>query len=269
MDPILVTIGNFQVRWYSVLIAVALLIAYFGVMMEAARFRLDKNFLVNLIFWTVLIGIIGARLYYVAFNWDYYSDNLNEIYQIWKGGLAIHGGLIFGILTIFIYCKRYKYSTFKILDMFAPFMLLAQAIGRWGNFFNAEAYGSITTYEKLKELYIPEFVIKGMYINGYYHLPMFYFESLWCLFGVIFLLVMRRIGSIKKGQIASLYLMWYSLGRFFIEMFRTDSLLLGSMRIAQVVSVILFFIGWITLLVQATKKDPKDLYNSSDKGLRY
>ena len=270
MDPILVTIGNFGIRWYSALIALGLLIAYIGIMREAKRFGVDKNFLVNVVFWAVLVGIIGARLYYVLFNLEYYSKNLNEIYQIWKGGLAIHGGLIFGVLAILIYCRKYKFKSFKILDMAAPFMLIAQGIGRWGNFFNSEAYGSITTYERLKELYVPEFIIKGMYINGHYNLPMFYFESIWCIVGAIILLFIRRIKTIRKGQIAALYMMWYSLGRFFIEMYRTDSLLIGNIRVAQIVSVILFVLGWIILLVQGTKKNEEDLYNTSDKDkIRY
>ena len=265
MDPILVTIGNFQIRWYSALIALGLLIAYIGVMSESKRFNINKNFLVNVIFWAVIIGIIGARTYYVLFNFDYYSKNLNEIVQIWKGGLAIHGGIIFGIITIIIYCKKYKFSSLKILDLFAPFMLIAQAIGRWGNFFNGEAYGSITTYERLKELFVPEFVIKGMYINGHYNLPMFYFESIWCIIGAIVLLVIRRIKKVRIGQIASLYMMWYSLGRFFIEMYRTDSLLIGNIRVAQLVSAVLFITGLIIFIVQGTKKDDNALYNESKK----
>lgn len=261
MDPILVNIGNFGIRWYSVLIALGLLIAYIGVMLESKRFNINKNFLVNVIFWAVIIGIIGARLYYVIFNWDYYSNNLNETYQIWKGGLAIHGGLIFGIITIILYCKKYKFNSLKILDLFAPFMLIAQAIGRWGNFFNGEAYGTITTYERLKELLVPEFVIKGMYINGHYNLPMFYFESIWCIIGAIILLIIRRVKKIKVGQIAALYMMWYSLGRFFIEKYRTDSLLIGNIRAAQVVSIILFITGLVLFIVQARKRNEENLYN--------
>lgn len=265
MNPILLTIGNFEIRWYSILILLGLVIGYIGVMLEAKKFGISKNFIINVIFWSVIFGIIGARLYYVAFNWDYYGENLSEIYKVWNGGLAIHGGIIFGALTIIIYCKKYKFSSGKILDIFAPFLLLAQAIGRWGNFFNSEAYGSLTTYERLKELMVPEFVIKGMYIEGHYYLPCFYFESVWCIVGVVFLLIIRRVKAIKKGQIACLYLMWYSVGRFFIESYRTDSLLYKDIRVAQVVSLILFVISWIILLVKANKKDPSELYNASDK----
>ena len=265
MNPILVTIGDFEIRWYSALIALGLLIAYIGVSLETKKLNEDKNFIVNTIFWAVLIGIIGARLYYVLFNIEYYSRNLNEIYQIWNGGLAIHGGLIFGILAVIIYCKRNKYSALKVLDMFAPFMLIAQAIGRWGNFFNGEAYGSVTTYERLKELFIPEFVIKGMYINGHYNLPMFYFESIWCLVGAIILLFVRRIKKIRRGQIAALYMIWYSIGRFFIEAYRTDSLLIGNVRMAQIVSIVLFITGIVLFIIQLRKKDDKELYNYKKK----
>lgn len=267
MNPILLTIGNFEIKWYSILILLGMIISYFGVMLETKKFKIDKNFVINIIFWTVIFGIIGARLYYVIFNWDYYGSNLSEIYKTWNGGLAIHGGIILGGLTVILYCRKYKFNAGKILDMFAPFLLLSQALGRWGNFFNSEAYGSITTYTRLKELYVPEFVIKGMHINGNYYLPMFYFESLWCLLGFIILLFIRRIKTIKNGQIVCLYIMWYSVGRFFIEMYRTDSLLVGNTRVAQVVSIILFAGAYIVLLIKAKNKE--DLYNKNSDKLMY
>lgn len=270
MDPILITIGNFEVKWYSVLILIGMIVAYFGIMKETDRFKIDKNFIINIIFWTVIFGIIGARLYYVVFNWDFYGHNFSEIYKTWNGGLAIHGGILLGGLTVFIYCKKYKFSAGKVLDMFAPFILFAQAIGRWGNFFNSEAYGNFTSYAQLKSFkIIPEFVIKGMQINGNYYLPMFYFESLWCIIGFIVLLFIRRIKTIKNGQLICLYIMWYSFGRFFIEMQRTDSLLLGNLRVAQVVSVILFIVAYIVLLVKAKKNKKDDLYNESSGKLMY
>lgn len=265
MNSTLLTIGNFEIKWYSVLILVGMIIGYIGVIRESNKFKIDKNFIINIIFWTVIFGIIGARLYYVAFNWDFYGNNLTEIYKTWNGGLAIHGGIILGGLTVLIYCKKYKFSSGKILDIFAPFILLAQAIGRWGNFFNSEAYGNLTSYAQLKSLYIPEFIIKGMKINGYYYLPMFYFESLWCILGFIILLFIRRIKTIKNGQIVCLYIMWYSFGRFFIEMYRTDSLLVGDIRVAQVISVALFIGAYIVLLVKAKNKKDSDLYNNDDE----
>lgn len=270
MDPILLTIGNFEIKWYSVLILAGMIIGYFGVMLETGKFKIDKNFIINIIFWTVIFGIIGARLYYVIFNWEFYGHNLSEIYKTWNGGLAIHGGILLGGLTVFIYCRKYKFSAGKVLDIFAPFILLAQAIGRWGNFFNSEAHGGITSYEQLKNLYIiPEFVIKGMKIEGFYYLPMFYFESIWCIIGFIVLLFIRRIKTIRNGQIVCLYIMWYSFGRFFIEMYRTDSLLWGNLRVAQAISVVLFIGAYIVLLVKAKSKKEGDLYNESSDKLMY
>lgn len=264
MNGVLLTLGNFEIKWYSVLIVIGVIIGYSGVVKESSRFKIDKNFITNLIFWTVIFGIIGSRLYYVAFSWDYYSVNLNEIYQIWNGGLAIHGAILFGVITILIYCKKYKVSTSRVMDIMVPFLLLAQAIGRWGNFFNAEAYGTVTTYETLKSLFIPEFVIKGMYINGNYYLPMFYFESLWCLIGFIVLMIVRRTKYVKKGQLTAIYLMWYSFGRFIIEIFRTDALLVGDARVAQLVSIGIFIIGFVVLLIQSRKPKLEELYNDNN-----
>ena len=181
MSPVIFTVGNFEVRWYSTLIALAVLISYFMIIREGERLNIKKEFTFNMLFWTLIIGIIGARLYYVLFNLDYYSHNLSEIYKIWNGGLAITGGTIAGLITILLYCKQYKVNSLKVLDIVVVALLLSQAIGRWGNFFNSEAYGISVEYKTLVNLkIIPQFIIDNMYINGTYHLPMFYFESLWC-----------------------------------------------------------------------------------------
>lgn len=170
MNPVIFNIGSFELRWYSVLIAFAVIIGYVMIMSESKRFKIKKEFMFNMMFWTLIFAIIGARLYYVAFNLEYYSSNIVEIFQVWKGGLAIHGGLLFGTITIIIYCKKYKVRVGKILDIIVPPLLLGQAIGRWGNFFNSEAYGSIVTYQQLVNMkIIPQFIIDNMFINGSYH----------------------------------------------------------------------------------------------------
>ena len=149
------------------------------------------------------------------------------------------------------------------MDLIIPALLLGQALGRWGNFFNGEAYGTIVTKTTLENMkIIPEFVIKNMYINGYYHLPMFYFESLWCFLGFIIALILRRRKYIKKGQLTGFYLMWYGVDRFVIEIFRTDSLMLGNLKVARIVSVIMFILGVMIELVQSRKPKLDDLYNS-------
>lgn len=266
MSPIIFTVGSFEVRWYSVLIAISVLISYSMIIREGERLNIKKEFTFNMLFWTLIFGIIGARLYYVLFNLSYYSHNVAEIFKIWNGGLAITGGTIAGLITILLYCKKYKVNSLKVLDIIVVALLLSQAIGRWGNFFNSEAYGISVEYKTLVNLkIIPQFIIDNMYINGAYHLPMFYFESLWCFLGFIISLIIRRMRYIKDGQILSFYLIWYGFARFFIEIFRTDSLMLGSIKIACVMSVIMFITGIIITVIQ--NKNPKldNLYNTGLK----
>lgn len=266
MSTIIFTLGNFEIRWYSILILLAVLISYFMIMREGQRLNIKKEFIFNLLFWTLIFGIIGARLYYVLFNLDYYLSDPIQILEIWNGGLAITGGTIAGLITILIYCKKYKVNALKMLDIVVVALLLSQAIGRWGNFFNSEAYGSAVAYKTLVNMkIIPQFIIDNMYINGAYHLPMFYFESLCCFIGFIISLFIRRFKYIKDGQILSFYLIWYGIVRFFIELFRTDSLMFGNIKIACVMSVIMFISGIIITIVQSKKPKLEELYNSSLK----
>ena len=165
MSPIIFTVGSFEVRWYSVLIAISVLISYSMIIREGERLNIKKEFTFNMLFWTLIFGIIGARLYYVLFNLSYYSHNVAEIFKIWNGGLAITGGTIAGLITILLYCKKYKVNSLKVLDIIVVALLLSQAIGRWGNFFNSEAYGISVEYKTLVNLkIIPQFIIDNMYI---------------------------------------------------------------------------------------------------------
>ena len=270
MNPVIFNIGNFELRWYSVLIAIAVIIGYVLIVSESRRFKIKKEFMFTMMFWTLIFAIIGARLYYVAFNLEYYRTNILEIFQIWKGGLAIHGALLFGAITIIIYCKKYKVRVGKILDIIVPALLLGQAIGRWGNFFNSEAYGSIVSYQQLVNMkIIPQFIIDNMFINGSYHLPMFYFESLWCLLGFFLSLFLRRRKYIKDGQLVAFYMMWYGVARFVIETFRTDALLFNGIRVARVVSVLMFIIGLIIQFIQSRKPKLDELYNKAEEEVRF
>ena len=266
MSPIIFTVGSFEVRWYSVLIAISVLISYSMIIREGERLNIKKEFTFNLLFWTLIFGIIGARLYYVLFNLSYYSHNVAEIFKIWNGGLAITGGTIAGLITILLYCKKYKVNSLKVLDIIVVALLLSQAIGRWGNFFNSEAYGISVEYKTLVNLkIIPQFIIDNMYINGAYHLPMFYFESIACLIGFIILIIIRRRKYIKKGQIVSIYLIWYGIVRGIIETFRTDSLMIANVKVAQVLSVVMISAGVYIFFTQAKKPKLDDLYNSVDE----
>ncbi len=255
------TIFGIEVHWYSVLILIGIIIGLILLEREAKKFKYPKDLIFNICFWTIIFGIIGARLYYVIFNFSYYQNDLLEIFAIWNGGLAIHGGIIAGVLTVIFFAKKYHLNFLKLLDMAAPSLILAQAIGRWGNFFNGEAHGIATTYAELKSLFVPEFVIKGMNIGGVYYLPTFYFESLWCLLGFIVLIIIRRLKYTKIGTTTCIYLMWYSVGRFFIEAWRTDSLMLGGFKVAQIISVILFITGFVYLIYLSRKGKYENLYN--------
>lgn len=261
MNPIAFKIFGFEIRYYSLFILLGVTIAYFMIMREAKKFKMNEDSIFNMFFWTLIIGIIGARIYYVIFNWDYFGSHMNEIWQIWQGGLAIHGGILFGLIALLIYCKKNKINVTKILDMIVPSLILAQAIGRWGNFFNSEAYGAATTYAHLKKLHIPNFIISGMHINGIYYTPTFFYESLWCLLGFIILMIIRHRKYTKIGMQVGFYLIWYSVGRFFIEASRTDSLILCGFKAAQIVSIIMIIVG-IVLIVKASKNSKyQNLYN--------
>lgn len=261
MDRVALDLGFIQIYWYSIFIFLGMLAACFVIYIEAKRRNIDEDFLVNLTFNTIIFGIIGARVYYVLFNLDYYSVYPLEVLEIWNGGLAIHGGIIAGLTTIIIYCKRHKVNIMKMLDIIVVGIILGQAIGRWGNFFNSEAYGAITTLEKLEAQGIPPFIIDGMYILGEYRQPTFFYESIGCLFGFIAMLMIRCSKYLKRGTLTAFYLIWYGILRFLIEGLRSDSLMLGPIKVAQLVSVVFVVIGIIITANNLRKGDnSKNLY---------
>lgn len=248
MSPILIDIGFIQIRWYSVLILLAFIIGYILVINRCKKTGIETSFISDLCFNLIIFCILGARIYYCLFNLDYYSKNILDIFKIWEGGLAIHGGIIAGILTIYFCCRKKEISLFKILDIFAPALVLGQAIGRWGNFFNMEAYGPETTLFNLQKLGIPNFIIDGMYIEGAYHHPTFLYESIGCLLIFIIIMLIRNIKSIKIGQVTAIYFICYGMIRFFIESLRQDSLMLFNLKVAQIISIIMIIIGIIIFI---------------------
>lgn len=260
MDAIFLDLGIIQIYWYSVFIFIALLVGGTLALKEAKKFQIPEDFMINMFFYLVPIAIIGARLYFVLFHLDYYSNNLSDIFKIWEGGLAIHGGVIAGLIWILFYTKKHGVSTIKILDIAVVSLLLGQAIGRWGNFLNGEAYGPATTLSFLESLHLPQFIIDGMNINGVYHQPTFLYESIWCLIGFIIILIIRRNQYCKNGTLVAFYLIWYGTGRFFIEGLRTDSLMLGSFKIAQIVSLIMILIGIIIVIKHRKETKLDNLY---------
>ena len=261
MNPVLFKIGNVEIMWYSVLLLIAVIVGISWFLKEGKKHNYPQDFLFNLCFWAVIFGFIGARAYYVIFNWSQYVHDPISIFKIWEGGLAIHGGLLAGFITIVVYCKKYKVRLFKIVDMAVPGIILAQAIGRWGNFFNGEAHGGVVLRSTLESFHIPDFIIDGMNINGVYYHPTFLYESLWCLLGFIILVLLRHYKYLKVGGLTAFYLIWYSVGRFFIESMRTDSLMLGGFKVAQIVSFVLFIIAILSLMVLSRKGKFEDLYS--------
>ena len=256
MNRVAFNIFGFNVYYYSLCILLGVIVAYILITREGKKQGLPKEFISDLIFYTLIIGILGARVYYCVFNLDYYLANPSEILKIYNGGLAIHGGVIAGLIFVYFYTKKKNVSFIKILDIVAPAVIIAQSFGRWGNFFNQEAHGGITTYQNLKNMHIPEFIINGMHIEGKYYYPTFFFESIWCLIGFIILMIARRNKNLRKGFQIGFYFIWYGIGRFFIEAFRTDSLMFFGLRIAQLVSIA-GIIGGVILICYAIKKSKK------------
>lgn len=254
MNRVAFNIFGFNVYYYSLCILLGVIVAYILITREGKKQGLPKEFISDLIFYTLIIGILGARVYYCVFNLDYYLANSSEILKIYNGGLAIHGGVIAGLIFVYFYTKKKNVSFIKILDIVAPAVIIAQSFGRWGNFFNQEAHGGITTYQNLKNMHIPEFIINGMHIEGKYYYPTFFFESIWCLIGFIILMIARRNKNLRKGFQIGFYFIWYGIGRFFIEAFRTDSLMFFGLKIAQIVSLIGIIIGIIIIVTNRNKK---------------
>jgi len=239
INPIAFSIGSIDIRWYGILIASGILLGYIVANKEADKRGLPKDFYTDFLMWAIPISIISARIYYVTMEWDQYAANPLRAIEIWNGGIAIHGGLIGAILTTIIYCKVKKISFFKVADITVPSLLIGQIIGRWGNFMNQEAHGGPVSRAFLESLHLPNWLINQMYIeslSSYVH-PTFLYESLWNLVGLIIVLLIRK--HLNRGEVFATYLIWYAIGRFYIEGMRTDSLyLIGELRSAQIVSIL-------------------------------
>ena len=245
-DPILFTWGPISIRWYGVLVVAGMALGVFLATREANRQELSADRYLNMCLMVLIAGVIGARAYYVLFHWDFYSDNLIKILAFREGGLAIHGGLIAGGLVFALSGMLYRIGAWRSLDIAAPSVALAQSIGRWGNFINQEAYGYAIS---------PESLPWAMMIAGEYRHPTFLYESLWDLLVFVFLLWFRRRRRLMAGDVFLMYVTLYSAGRFFIEGFRTDSLMLGSFRVAQVVSVAAAALSLLAMHIRGRGKD--------------
>ena len=239
MHPILFQYGPIQIRFYGLMYVIAILVGSFLIKREVRRkgIKLTEDDVMNFVLWSALGGIIGARIYYVAFNWEYYSANLREVPAVWHGGLAIHGGLIGGILVAYIYLKRRDISFWRMADSVAPALVLGQAFGRFGNFMNGDAHGRPTAMPW--GMVFPPESIAGREFPGIPLHPTMLYEMTINFFIFLILWFILRKRDHKDGFIFAAYLMLYSLGRFVVESFRADSLMMGPIRAAQAVSLTL------------------------------
>ena len=274
-----INLGFTTVRWYGAIIAFGFLLAVLFGGRIAYKWKINLDKMIDVLLYGTIFGIIGARLYYVAFKWDYYGSHLGEIVKIWEGGLAIYGGIIGGILAAFVVCKIEKLNFFNLLDMVSMSLLIGQGIGRWGNFANQEAFGTITyknwgmmsdtvaSYiqshpsgfglENVEN--IPEYIAQN---NLFVH-PTFFYESVWCLLGfAVLYLIMRKFRKFS-GQLFLCYGVWYGFERMIVEGMRTDSLFIEgtNIRVSQLISAVLMGVCLILLIALLIKytKHPKPI----------
>ena len=254
-----------EIYWYALIIVFGIVVAMWLSTRESIRVNLKPDDVSDFMLIGLPVAFIGARLYYILFNIGPYLEEPMQIFNLRSGGLAIYGGLIAGGIWLYFFCQRNFISPWTFLDIATPNVLLAQGIGRWGNFMNHEAYGGETTRAFLESLYLPNFIIENMNIDGAYRQPTFLYESLWNFLGFIVLILLRKQKNLfKQGEIGIAYVIWYSFGRFWIEGMRTDSLyLVGDIRVSQVLSLVLFFGGWDVLIWRRKTNPNLKFYNRS------
>ena len=269
ISPVAFKLGNLSVKWYGVIMAVAIILAVSMAIVEGRKRQIESDDFMDLLLWAVPIGYVGARIYYVIFEWNYYSQHLDQIIAIWNGGIAIYGGLLAGLAVLLVFCYKRMLPPFLMLDVITPGVMAAQILGRWGNFINQEAHGGPTILAFLQSLHLPNFIISQMKIGGIYYQPTFLYESFFNLIGLLIILFLRHKKHLfKQGEIFMLYLAWYSVVRFFVEGMRTDSLyLMGSIRVSQMLSVILLIVVICLFIYRRRVVKPKWYLDGS--GLKY
>ena len=262
LDPVAFHLFSKPVYWYGIIIATTVFFAYLLADREATRRGLKQDTMLDLLLIALPIAFIFARAYYVIFRWEYYAGDFSSMIAIWDGGIAIYGGLIGGFIVLYFFARRRGIKIIKLLDIIAPSLLVGQMLGRWGNFFNHEAYGDIVTKQYLENRFIPNFIIENMYIDGAYRQPTFLYESLWCLIALVILLLLRN--KLAQSEVFAAYLILYGVERFIVEGMRTDSLYIGSLRVSQVLSLVFVVGSLIYLIVLNTKyRNKKILYRES------
>lgn len=271
LNRVFFQLGPITIYWYAVFIMSGVALGLFLAIREGKRVGISPEFFYDLVTYGLPISIICARLYYVLFNLNYYLANPGDIIKIWQGGLAIHGGVIGATIFGYIFCKKRKMTFWLVADIAGSSFIIAQAIGRFGNFMNQEAHGGVVPgatldaqREFLQSLFIPDFIVNNMYINGAYYHPTFLYESLWNAAGfLIIVFILRKLSGLLIGEIAAFYAIWYSIGRYFIEGMRTDSLMLTeSIRVAQFISIVTIVVVLIAVILRRVMKKDLVFYRS-------
>lgn len=258
-DPVAFEIFGFDIMWYGVLIGSGIVLAFILAYFNAKKKGLSFDNLIDMFLIAFPCAIIGARAYYVIFEWNNYKDNLFDIFNIRQGGLAIHGGLIGAFLAAFIYTRVKKINFLAYADLVAPSIILAQGIGRWGNFMNSEAHGGPVSKEFISNF--PTFIQRGMFINGQYYHPTFLYESIWdILICIVLVVILYKVKRGYEGVVISSYMILYSLGRFFIEGLRTDSLMFLGLRVAQLISLAGIILGVIFIIIIVRKNKERMIF---------
>jgi phosphatidylglycerol:prolipoprotein diacylglycerol transferase len=290
INPTAFSIGSIDVRWYGIVLGSAALIALLIAIQEGKRFNIIPDFFMDFLLVAIPSAIVGARAYYVIFKWEDYRNNFWEIFQIWHGGIAIYGGLIGSIIGVAFYVRAKGYDFWRIADIAAPGLIVGQMIGRWGNFMNQEAHGGPINESFLRNtLHLPDFIVNQMNIEGTFYHPTFLYESIWTFVGFLLLLLLRRRPFVRAGEIFISYFIWYSIGRFFIEGLRTDSLAFtgpswlaslmnglwspmkltfssgeligGNVRVSQLLSILIILAAFILIYYRRSLVPPTALYS--------
>jgi len=260
IDRVAFTVGPLTIYWYGIIVVSGIILAIAYAMHRSREFGIDPDKLLDVAMYSVIAGIVGARIYYVAFTWDYYKEHLNEIVQIWNGGIAFYGGIIGALVCAFLLCKLWKIPFISATDIALPCVLLGQGIGRWGNFMNVEAFGSYTEsvlrmvsprvdeylhmHPDLLPGFTPEEVLAMTDIPVH---PTFLYESVWLILGFIVIMLYSKHRRFT-GEMTLMYFAWNGFGRMFIEGLRTDSLMIGFIRVSQALAIILVVVSAIALL---------------------
>lgn len=260
-----ITIGNFTIAYYGIIIAIGMLLSFFVVLQIAKKKNINEDYFYDIFIIAIIFGIIGARIYYVLFNLDYYMKDPIKILDIRGGGLAVYGGIILTFIALFVYFKIKKLEAFKILDIAIIGLPLGQSIGRWGNFFNMEAFGTYTNNlfaMRLNKSKLDDSVIDmnqllniikdgdAEYIQAH---PTFLYESFFCLLLFVILIIAIMKFHRFNGEIVAMYLIGYGIIRFFIESLRTDSLMIGTFKISKIVAVVCFLVGIVLIIINIYK----------------